>query len=182
MERAEDIWYPTVAVLPKRVLPPAPMLPARYSDESKDAVSTTTSSGGSSYLSNGDIGSSVGSVEWPDVGKLPGLYTSRHDANMIFLFLKHFDVETQTLSGVKPVYVHRQDKTGKLTSVVAEMMNWTDTSEGPVSIAFYEEIRPGWIDAMKPNATFRDIEIQDGDIICFMRQPSPKRYAQGTWG
>jgi len=161
---------------------PTPMLPPRYSEEMKDNSSNNgsmTTSSGHSSLSNGDVTSSITSksppVEWPDVGKLPGLYTSRHDATMIVLFLKCFDVETQQLLGVKPIYVNRQDKTGKLSSAVAEMMDWKET-EGAVNIAFYEEIKPGMIEPLKPTATFKDCEIQDGDIICFMRVPSAKRH------
>src|SRR5579871_1112447 len=183
MERAEDIWHPTVAVLPKRITPtPSPIVsPPRYSEEFKDGRDSQSlaslGNNSSQSLSNGDAHSiGNGTVEWPDVGKLPGVYNSRHDANMILIFLKWFDVDNQRLRGVRPIYVHRQDKTGKLSSIVADMMGWKqEPGEPPVSIAFYEEIKPGMIETLKPNATFTQSEIQDGDIVCFMRTPSPKR-------
>ena len=186
MERAEDIWYPTVAVLPKRATPLSPLTyspsisPPRYSDEFKEHNSSF-SSGGSRSFSNGAIElestspNGAHDVEWPEVGKFPGLYNARHDSAMILIFLKWFDVDTQRLYGQRPIYVNRHDKTGKLTSVVADMMQWRADNE-PVNIAFYEEIKLGMIEPLKPNATFRDSEIQDGDIICFMRVQGSKRY------
>jgi hypothetical protein len=185
LERAEDIWHPTVAVLPKRI-PPTPtqvVSPPRYSEEFKETKETPpiASSGNNSSqsLSNGETGQVNGAepVEWPEVGKLPGVYNSRHDANMILIFLKWFDVDNQRLHGMRPIYVHRQDKTGKLSAIVAEMMGWKqEAGEPPVSIAFYEEIKPGMIETLKPNSTFTQSEIQDGDIVCFMRTLSQKQY------
>jgi len=185
MERAQDILHPTVSVLPKRPLtvPPA----AQYAEiknteiRSSDLISSP-SSNHSSSLSNGDMELEKTNgvqqpIEWPEVGKLPGVYGSRHEAPMILIFLKWFDVESQRLRGQCPVYVNRNDKTGKLTSVVAEMMNWhAEPGEPPVNIAFYEEIKPGMIEPLKPNASFVGSEIQDGDIICFMRVMPSKRY------
>jgi ubiquitin carboxyl-terminal hydrolase 7 len=105
-----------------------------------------------------------------------GLYNSRHDAAMIMIFLKWFDVDNQCIRGQRAIYVNRHDKTGRLTSIVAEMMNWkAEQGEPPVTIVFYEEIKPGMIEPLKPNATFVLSEIQDGDIICFMRGQSTKR-------
>jgi ubiquitin carboxyl-terminal hydrolase 7 len=174
MERVEDIWHPTVAVLPKRPLPPP--APPIYTDEPKDRHATG-SSGHSRCFSNGDLEfEATNGVEWPEVGKMGGLYNARHDAAMIMIFLKWFDVENQCIRGQRAIYVSRHDKTGKLTSVVAEMMNWkAELGEPPVTIAFYEEIKPGMIEPLKSNATFLASEIQDGDIICFMRFLSSKR-------
>jgi len=39
----------------------------------------------------------------------------------------------------------------------------------------YEEIKPGMIEPLKPSVTFVASEIQDGDIICFMRAQSSKK-------
>src|SRR5262245_36730262 len=96
MERAQDIWHPTVSVLPKRILPPTPnpiVNPVRHSEEMKDSKDELSnhSLGYSSSLSNGVVNSTdEKQVEWPDVGKLPGVYSSRHDASMILIFLKWF--------------------------------------------------------------------------------------------
>ena len=181
MERASEIWHPTVPVLPKRTLPPPPTHPY-YSDESKDSMSTASSGHSSRSLSNGDIEiettNGTPAVEWPEVGKVSGLYNARHDATMIMIFLKWFDVENQRIRGQRAIYVNRHEKTGKLTPVVAEMMNWkAEQGEPMVAIVFYEEIKPVMIEPLKPNATFVASEIQDGDIICFMRVQSSKRYA-----
>jgi hypothetical protein len=178
MERAEEIWHPTVTVLPKRPLPPP--APPIYTEEPKDRHSTTSSGHSSRSLSNGDlefeIANGAQGVEWPEVGKMGGLYNARHDAAMIMIFLKWFDIENQCIRGQRAIYVNRHDKTGKLTSAVAEMMNWkAEQGEPHVAIVFYEEIKPGMIEPLKPNATFLASEIQDGDIICFMRIQSSKR-------
>jgi ICP0-binding domain of Ubiquitin-specific protease 7 len=184
MEKAEDIWHPTVPILPKRANPLTPMTsppipPPRYSDDISTPRSNSSSNGLSSH-SNGDIElettTNTPDIEWPEVGKLPGVYNARHDASMILIFLKYFDVDAQRLRGFKPIYVNRHDKTGKLTSVVAETMDWRAEGGEVVNIAFYEEIKPGMIEPLKPNVTFLASEIQDGDIICFMRAQTSKRY------
>jgi ICP0-binding domain of Ubiquitin-specific protease 7 len=177
MERAEDIWHPTISILPKRpVLTPAPPV---YREEPKELHSSGSAGGSSTSVSNGDIEletTNGSQTEWPEVGKLPGLYNSRHDAAMIMIFLKWFDVESQCIRGQRPIYVNRHDKTGRLTPIIADMMNWrAETGELPVNIGFYEEIRPGMIEPLKPNLTFVASEIQDGDIISFMRALPPKR-------
>jgi len=93
------------------------------------------------------------------------------------IFLKWFDVDNQRLRGVRPIYVNCHDKTGKLTPVIAELMDWKqEPGDPPVNIAFFEEIKPGMTEPLKPNATFIASEIQDGDIICYMRALPPKRY------
>lgn len=181
MERAEDIWHPTVSVLPKRTLPIPISPPAATPEEQKDFASRTSSGNSSGSLSNGDIelekSKNQDVIEWPDVGKLPGVYNARHDAAMILIFLKWFDVDNQVLRGIRPIYVNRHDKTGKLTPIIANLMSWhTEPGEPPANIAFYEEIKPGMIEPLKPNATFMASEIQDGDIICFMRGQTSKRY------
>ncbi len=188
MEMAEDIWHPTVPVLPKRTIPvPQPQItsPLRHSEEFKDPKELSHTSSGHSHsssqsFSNGDIELETSNgedlIEWPEVGKLPGVYNARHDAAMIMIFLKWFDVDNQRLRGVRPIYVNRYDKTGKLTPVIAEMMDWKqEPGEPPVNIAFYEEIKPGMTEPLKPNATFLASEIQDGDIICYMRAIPSKR-------
>jgi len=186
LERAEDVWHPTVPVLPKRTLPISPPLPIppppAYHDEPTkcDPSPPPQFSHSSSRSSNGDFDhhSANGTTfEWPDVGRVTGVYSSRHDAAMILIFLKWFDVEGQRLVGKTPIYVNRHEKTGKLSSVIAELMGWRpEQGEQPMQIAMYEEIKPGMIEPLKPNATFMASEIQDGDIICYMRAISSKRY------
>jgi hypothetical protein len=191
MERVEDIWHPTVTVLPRRTLPPPTATPmiasSRFLEEItiQDKDSSSGFSGhshSSSSLSNGNIelentNGTHDDVQWPDVGKVPGVYNDRHNAAMILIFLKWFDVDSQQLRGIRPIYVNRHDKTGKLTPIIAELMQWKQgQGEPPVNIVFYEEIKPGMIEPLKPSSTFVQSEIQDGDIICFMRTQPTKRY------
>ena len=96
---------------------------------------------------------------------------------MILIFLKWFDVDNQRIMGQRPIYINRNFKTNCLVPIVSEMMGWrAEVGEPPVQIAMYEEIKPGMIEALKPNYTFSSCEIGDGDIVVFMRPPTQKRY------
>lgn len=96
------------------------------------------------------------------------------------IFLKHFDIANQKLTGVGKVYVPRANKVADLIPIINERMRWTSTTP----LKLYEvsqrlirnkidssqpsqEIKPGMIELMKPKLTFTQSEIQDGDIICF---------------
>ncbi|KAJ5586208.1 hypothetical protein N7450_005995 [Penicillium hetheringtonii] len=83
----------------------------------------------------------------------------------ILVFLKNFDVATQTLSGIGSVYVRKNQKVAELASTILERMNWPAGTE----FTLYEEIKHNMIDLMKPKQTFQQSEIQDGDIITFQR-------------
>lgn len=194
MEKADDIWHPNVPILPpKRTFPtptpppyheetPPPLPPHQSPLASLGQHPTSASSGSSGSLSNGNINLEPTSnghteVQWPDVGKSSGVYGSRHDAIMILIFLKWFDVENQRIQGQRPIYVNRTFKTSCLVPIVSEMMGWhAEAGEPSVQIAMYEEIKPGMIEALRPSHTFMACEIGDGDIIVFMRSPTPKRY------
>lgn len=97
--------------------------------------------------------SADGTVSWPD------------SSNTVLVFLKHFDVPSQKLTGVGPVYVRNNQKVGELGPTILEKMDW------PVGTEFmlFEEIKHTMIDLMKPKQTFQQSEIQDGDIITFQR-------------
>ncbi|KAG8969651.1 hypothetical protein FRC03_001523 [Tulasnella sp. 419] len=88
----------------------------------------------------------------------------------IMIFLKYFDVQNQTLTGISKVYVQRNQKVGDLAGIIAEKMKWAPN----VPIKLYEEIKPGMIEMMKPKSTYAQSEIQDGDIICFQTEISEK--------
>ena len=79
------------------------------------------------------------------------------------IFLKHFDIANQKLTGVGKVYVPRANKVSDLIPLINERMRWTPGTP----LKLYEEIKPGMIELMKPKLTFTQSEIQDGDIICF---------------
>ncbi|KAJ7319380.1 hypothetical protein DFH08DRAFT_926647 [Mycena albidolilacea] len=87
------------------------------------------------------------------------------------IFLKHFDTSKQTLLGVGKVYMLRTSKIIELAHVINERMRWTPGTP----LKLYEEIKPGMIELMmKPNLSFAQCEIQDGDVICFQVDLSVK--------
>jgi ubiquitin carboxyl-terminal hydrolase 7 len=88
----------------------------------------------------------------------------------IMIFLKYFDVSRQSLTGMGPVYVHKNMKVSDLIPTINQMMLWPPT----VHVRLYEEIKPGMIEQMKLKATFQQSEIQDGDVICFQAEISEK--------
>lgn len=84
----------------------------------------------------------------------------------ILIFLKHFDVVNQTLSGVGSVHVKKTQKVSELASTILSKMNWPQGTD----FILFEEIKHSMIDLMKPKQTFQQSEIQNGDIITFQRQ------------
>lgn len=107
------------------------------------------------WIETKDIGAD-GKVEWTE--------TRGHNSHTL-VFLKHFDVPSQTLTGVGHVFVKKQSKVGDIAGNVLEIMGWPVGTQ----IFLYEEIKHSMIDPMKPKQTFQQSEIQDGDIICFQR-------------
>lgn len=100
-----------------------------------------------------------GKPTWPEVKpNSPG-------SASILVFLKYFDVDAQTLSGVGHVYVKRHGKIADIATDIQELMGWDSST----TFSLYEEIRHSMIDPMKPRQTFQQSEIQDGDIICFQK-------------
>ncbi|KAL3445864.1 hypothetical protein BJX65DRAFT_280503 [Aspergillus insuetus] len=94
-----------------------------------------------------------GTVSWPDGN------------GSVLVFLKHFDVQRQTLAGVRAVYVRKTQKVADLAPTILEVMNWPAGTE----FILYEEIKHNMIELMKPKQTFQQSEIQDGDIITFQK-------------
>lgn len=66
------------------------------------------------WLEVGEPGAD-GKVAWPE---------TRGSTSFILVFLKYFDVQGQTLTGVKHHYVRKQAKIPELGSAILEMMNW----------------------------------------------------------
>ncbi|KAL2863310.1 ubiquitin-specific protease UBP15 [Aspergillus lucknowensis] len=97
--------------------------------------------------------SSDGTVSWPD------------STQSVLVFLKHFDVQKQTLTGVRAVYVRKNSKVAELAPTILETMAWPAGTE----FVLYEEIKHNMIELMKPKQTFQQSEIQDGDIITFQK-------------
>ncbi|KAK3717454.1 ubiquitin-specific protease ubp15 [Vermiconidia calcicola] len=86
----------------------------------------------------------------------------------ILVFLKHFDIDRQTLQGVGHIYMSPLEKAQDLAAPILQIMGW----EAGISIELFEEIKQNYIEPMKPKQTLIASEIQDGDIICFQRHLS----------
>ena len=86
----------------------------------------------------------------------------------IVIFLKYFDVDKQSLSGIGHIYMSPLDKAQDLAPKILQVMGW----EAGVALELYEEIKQTYIERMKPKQTLLASEIQDGDIICFQRHLS----------
>lgn len=88
----------------------------------------------------------------------------------IIIFLKHFDLEKQELRGVGHTYMTQADRVQDLATPILETMRWP----AGTSLRLYEEIKPSFVEVMKPKQTLGQSEIQDGDIICFQRSLTEK--------
>ncbi|KAJ6022176.1 ubiquitin C-terminal hydrolase, partial [Penicillium herquei] len=100
---------------------------------------------------------------WMEISPDGQAWPEGNDSALIFL--KNFDVTTQTLAGVGSVYVRKNQKVGDLGSTILARMNWPAGTE----FMLFEEIKHTMIEIMKPKQTFQQSEIQDGDIITFQR-------------
>ena len=100
-----------------------------------------------------------GKVDWPDVSPVSSANSP------LLVFLKHFDLKAQTLTGIGHVYVKKHSKVTDLIPQINDLMKWDPST----TISLWEEIKPSMIEAMKPKMTFAQLEIQDGDVICFQR-------------
>jgi ubiquitin carboxyl-terminal hydrolase 7 len=92
----------------------------------------------------------------------------------MMLFLKHFDVKTQSLLGVGNFYAASQDKVSDLGPQICKLMGWPSSTPFKLS----EEIKQNMIEAMKPKMTLAQSEIQDGDILTVQRTVSEKELSQ----
>lgn len=116
-----------------------------------------------------------GTIPWPD------------EATSVLVFLKYFDIPAQTLTGIGPVYVKKNQRVAELAPTILEKMNWPAGTEFllfEASAPFdrsalvvgqnpsdtkTQEIKHTMVDPMKPKQTFQQSEIQDGDIITFQK-------------
>jgi ubiquitin carboxyl-terminal hydrolase 7 len=103
--------------------------------------------------------SADGKVGWPEVTITPG------GPSPVLVFLKHFDVKSQTLTGIGHVYVNKHAKVSDLVPQICEIMHWDPSTK----VSLYEEIKFSMIESMVPKKTFAASEIQDGDIITFQQ-------------
>lgn len=105
----------------------------------------------------------------PDTGALiPFQADGGQSATKILLFLKYFDQHTQSLTGIGCVVVGKNDKVSELFPHICKIMNWPTTTV----IDLFEEISPTMVDSIKIKQTFAQVEIQEGDIVCFQKHLS----------
>ncbi|KAL1876598.1 hypothetical protein VTK73DRAFT_9262 [Phialemonium thermophilum] len=110
---------------------------------------------------------SVGEAVWPTYpGQTNGVFIKN---DLILLFLKVFDVESQSLHGVGHVYISKEKKVEDLVPIITKKMGWGDKLPADEKIMMWEEIMPTRIDVLKGKQTLKAAELQDGDIICFQR-------------
>ncbi|CAN8095307.1 unnamed protein product [Discula destructiva] len=113
-----------------------------------------------------------GDAVWPTYnGPTTGL-VARNE--LILLFLKNFDVESQSLHGVGHVYINKEKKVEDLAPLICKKMGWGDKLPGDDKITLWEEIKPTMIENLKPRQTLKLAELQDGDILCFQRHAEKK--------
>ncbi|KAH8888720.1 ubiquitin carboxyl-terminal hydrolase [Thozetella sp. PMI_491] len=113
-----------------------------------------------------------GEAIWPTYqGQSNGVVVKN---DLILLFLKWFDVESQTLSGAGHVYVGKEKKVEDLIPTIMKRMGWGDKLPGDEKIQLWEEIKPNMIEGLKAKQTLKAAELQDGDIICFQRMHEKK--------
>ncbi|TVY85149.1 Ubiquitin carboxyl-terminal hydrolase [Lachnellula suecica] len=116
-----------------------------------------------------------GEAVWPASYGSPNGVTPKSD--LIVLFLKWFNLEEKTLSGVGHIYISREKKVEELVPVILKKMDWPEKSPTgeKTSLRLYEEIKPNMIEPMKGKQSLKAAELQDGDIVCFQKATPPAR-------
>lgn len=126
-----------------------------------------------------------GAAVWPSYPGLPNGVMMKND--LILLFLKWFDVESQSLRGIGHVYVSKEKKVEDLVPIIMKKMGWGDKLPSDEKMQLWEvsddclvywpcgvakprqEIKPNMIEGLKAKNTLKTAELQDGDIVCFQR-------------
>ncbi|KAK6092951.1 ubiquitin-specific protease ubp15 [Batrachochytrium dendrobatidis] len=84
----------------------------------------------------------------------------------LLLFIKYYDPIAPKLEFLSSITV--RNKNHKISEIIPELLALKHLP--PLTpILLYEEIKVGMVDSIKPNLTFSQAEIGDGDIICFQR-------------
>ncbi|RUS32460.1 ICP0-binding domain of ubiquitin-specific protease 7-domain-containing protein [Jimgerdemannia flammicorona] len=130
---------------------------------------------------------------WPPKGTFAGSYP--------MIFIKYFDLETQkidcaeSLNQIWPdmcvdrscgkLYVSLNGKVCNIIPILKKKKGFpSNTRLKLFEVGQFDEwdvpseIKPTMIEAMKITATFRQSEIQDGDIICFQKEISETEAAE----
>ncbi|KAI8055335.1 cysteine proteinase [Syncephalis plumigaleata] len=88
----------------------------------------------------------------------------------ILLFVKYYDPRTSTIEYVGKVYATLSNKIETIVPLLREMKGIPSTTP----ITLYEEVKPSMVDELSRNKTFREAELQNGDIICFQVDLTPQ--------
>ncbi|KAK0635236.1 hypothetical protein B0T17DRAFT_586816 [Bombardia bombarda] len=113
-----------------------------------------------------------GEAIWPTYqGQSNGVIVKN---DLILLFLKWFDIESQTLRGVGHVYISKEKKVEDLIPTILKKMGWGEKLSNDEKIQLWEEIKPNMIEVLKAKQTLKAAELQDGDIVCFQRMHERK--------
>ncbi|KAK0752159.1 hypothetical protein B0T18DRAFT_404252 [Schizothecium vesticola] len=103
-----------------------------------------------------------GEAVWPTYqGQSNGVIVKN---DLILLFLKCFDAESQTLKGIGHTYISKEKKVEELLPVIMKKMEWEKLASDE-KIQLWEEIKPNMIEGLKAKQTLKAAELQDGDII-----------------
>ncbi|KAL2264287.1 hypothetical protein VTK26DRAFT_7892 [Humicola hyalothermophila] len=108
-----------------------------------------------------------GAAVWPTYPGLPNGVVVKND--LILLFLKWFDVESQSLRGIGHIYISKERKVEELVPIITKKMGWGEKLPSDEKIQMWEEIKPNMIEGLKAKQSLKAAELQDGDIICFQR-------------
>ncbi|ATZ51944.1 Bcubp15 [Botrytis cinerea B05.10] len=118
---------------------------------------------------------SNGDAVWPAHPLVKeGSSPSRSDE--IVIFLKWFNVDTQSLVGCGHIYISSQSKVEELAPFILKRMNWPEDTR----LKLYEEIKPDMIEPMKAKQSLKAAELQDGDIVCFQRASEGSSGSDGS--
>ncbi|KAM7208755.1 hypothetical protein V8F20_000918 [Naviculisporaceae sp. PSN 640] len=113
-----------------------------------------------------------GEAIWPTYqGQQNGVIVKN---DLILLFLKWFDVESQSLKGVGHVYISKEKRVEELVPIIMKKMGWGDKLPSDEKIQLWEEIKPNMIEGLKAKQSLKAAELQDGDIVCFQRMHERK--------
>lgn len=108
-----------------------------------------------------------GEAIWPTYqGQTNGVIVKN---DLILLFLKWFDVQSQKLSGAGHVYISKEKKIEDLVPIIMKRMGWGEKLPSDEKIMLWEEIKPSMIEGLKAKQSLKAAELQDGDIVCFQR-------------
>ncbi|KAL8790842.1 MAG: hypothetical protein Q9195_006167 [Heterodermia aff. obscurata] len=110
---------------------------------------------------------------------VPHVWNSNFDTKVlgcfdnVFVFLKSFDADSQTLAGVKTFWVKQNDRVGY---TIRQAMSWDDD----VAIDIYQEQTLSTIELVRSGSTFRDISGTSNYILVVQKRPSSKDVARLT--